>query len=163
MRRNSLKKIFIFLSILILILLALFYKSESAIVETRHLDVSHCLIMQDSCEIELGDSGKLILDISPKGMPTTKPAFIKVSLKGLDANLIKVGFSSVDLDYKTPVLTLNKINDQSFNGRVFLSLCTIEKTKWTVDLNIYAKGVIWNIDIPFIHSGDQYNIIKPSS
>ncbi len=161
LKEEILKKILIFLVVFTALSYIVFNKSKT--VEESIIHVSNCSIMQDTCHVKINELSSLSFDASPKGLPPTKVATVTVQLNNIQANKIEVLFTGVELNYSSPKIDLNKINNQIFNGRVFLSLCTLQKTNWVANMTVYTDTHIWKIAFPFIHSGDGYNIINPSS
>ncbi|MBT3276497.1 hypothetical protein [Candidatus Thioglobus sp.] len=132
-------------------------------VEKKSINVENCSIMEKTCQVQITNSASISFDITPKGMPPTKPAVANLQLNNLSAKAVELRFEGVDLDYQPPTVQLSKINSTTYSGEAFLSLCTLEKTKWVAHLTIHTSEKIWEISFPFIHSGDGYDIIAPSS
>jgi hypothetical protein len=84
------KIISIFLLVLILILVVFTYQEKEIVPDEQQINVEECSIMQEACVVKLGGdtNASVRFNISPKGMPTTKPAIIDVSLNNIDANKI---------------------------------------------------------------------------
>lgn len=120
--------------------------------------VDDCSIMLSACNVQIDDLFNLSFDINPKGLPPTKEATITVKLSNTQVKKIEATFIATDLDYSPPKIHLSRISDKKFNGKIFLSLCTLQKTKWTANFMIHTDAGIWKIIFPFIHSGDRYNI-----
>jgi hypothetical protein len=117
--------------------------------------------MQKECSVNISKNRSIVFDISPKGMPPTKTAITTVKLKNIDVYNIELEFESIDLGYNPPIIKLSNIDNKTYTGETYLSLCTLEKTKWVAHFTIYTKTTIWDIIFPFVHSGDGYNIIDP--
>ncbi|CAC9440410.1 hypothetical protein [uncultured Gammaproteobacteria bacterium] len=148
--------------LVVLTILSFVFLGKNEPVRERTIAVDDCSIMQDTCHVKMGDLFSLSFDVSPKGLPPTKEAIVTVKSSSAQVNKIEVVFLAVDLDYSPPKIRLNKVSDKKFNGRIFLSLCTLKKTKWIANLMVYTDTDIWKIIFPFVHSGDRYNAINPS-
>ena len=149
--------------ILLVILLAISYIfiNQNKAPKVSVINVSDCSIMQDTCHVNINDSSSVSFDVNPKGLPPTKTATAIVQLNKIQASKIEVLFTSTELGYSSPKINLNKINDKTFNGSIYLSLCALQKVNWIAYLTIYTDANTWKIAFPFVHSGDGYDIINP--
>jgi hypothetical protein len=138
------------------------FLSKNEAVEIRAINVNDCSIMQNICDVKIDELSSLSVDVLPRGLPPTQEATIVVRLNNIQANKIEVLFTGVESGYSPPKIHLNKATDEVFNGKVFLSLCSAQKIKWIANLKVYTDANIWKITLPFVHSGDGYNLINPS-
>ncbi len=150
------KKILFFIVIIAIIIYN--FPKQHKVLNKKFIGVKNCSIMQDLCSVNISATASVSLDITPRGMPPTKSAIVTVKLKNIDAYSINLEFEGIDLDYHPPIIQLNNIDNKTYSGEVYLSLCTLEKTNWIAHLRVYTKTEVWKISYPFVHSGDGYDI-----
>ena len=139
----------ILLTLALLIVGGYVYKYFFQEVVTHHIKVNDCQISESSCEVFLDESKSLTIDISPKGMVPTKIMEIDVRLKGIDADKVIIDFEGIEIDHNLPSYNFDEVEDNHFNTKGFISLCTVRSMHWWANLVIFSGNESWKVSFPF--------------
>ncbi|ALE52876.1 hypothetical protein SP60_06480 [Candidatus Thioglobus autotrophicus] len=116
---------------------------------THDVQVSKCQISKSICMVGLDGDKSIEFSITPQGIPTTQALSLSVLTHGLDADEISVNFEGIEIDHHLPPYLLNKIDDEKYIGKGFLSLCVLDTMHWLAHVKIQEGQTIWRISFPF--------------
>lgn len=118
------------------------------------LPVSACDPGRETCTVELPGVGSMVLDITPRPIPSLKPLRIEVRVSGPEPKGVDFDLAGVDMKMGYNRLQLQPQGDGRFLGLSNLPVCVTGKMKW-VATAIVDTGER-KIAVPFhFESGNQ--------
>lgn len=118
-------------------------------IAEHHIKIENCQISESSCNVSIAKGKSLIIDITPKGMNAAKPMDINVYFEGIEADEVRIHFEGVEIDHNLPDYHFDKIKQDHYRAKGFISLCTLRSMHWFANLLVRSDGVLWKISFPF--------------
>ncbi len=109
--------------------------------------VEHCRLDRQACASGLPGGGRMEIALEPRMAPTASPMRVTVSVEGVQADRVEVGFQGVDMNMGLHVLPLAAVGAGRYAGETTLPVCVTGRMTWqaTVVLAIGRK----DISVPF--------------
>lgn len=96
---------------------------------TASLDPA-CDLHAGPCSSEIPGGGRIELSIEPRPIPLLRPLRLVVKTQGLDARLVEVDFTGVDMNMGFNRPKLKQEGDQQFSGETVLPVCITGHMAW---------------------------------
>lgn len=89
-----------------------------------------CNLQAGPCNSDIPGGGRIELSIEPRPIPLLRPMRIVVKTQGLDARLVEVDFTGVDMNmgYNRP--QLKQEGEHQFSGETTLPVCITGHMSW---------------------------------
>lgn len=129
MKRNLLLDAAILLALALLGAVA--YKVAPLLKPETDVEVpAACDPGRQTCTVALPDRGKLVLDITPRPIPSLQPLRIEARVSGVEAKGVDFDLAGVDMKMGYNRLQLQPQGDGTFLGQSNLPVCITGKMKW---------------------------------
>lgn len=131
------KIIFTILAILIIALVAIYFLAnfskkpkDFSFIE----DKTKCDLRENLCSINLNNSSKISLEISPKGIPLLTPLTIKAKTKNINSDFLEIKIYAINMNMGEFKTKLKKTATNSYEGTLTLPTCIMGNMIWNADI-----------------------------
>ncbi len=128
------------LAIITAVSVRLWLVSEPLATVIAPLDAA-CDLQAGPCSSAIPGGGRVQLSITPHPVPLLRPLQISVAVEGLDARMVEVDFSGVEMNMGYNRHVLSAQGDGTFSGESTLAACISGRMAWQASVMI-ATGKV---------------------
>lgn len=113
----------------------LWLRPQPATTVSAALDAA-CNLHAGPCSSNIPGGGRVELAIEPRPIPLLRPLRLVARVEGLDARMVEIDFTGVDMNmgYNRP--QLKRENDNQFTGQATLPVCITGRMEWQAAVRV---------------------------
>lgn len=110
-----------------------------------------CDLRAGPCSSPVDAASQVSFAIEPREIPLVKPLQLRVELRGLEADEVKVDFSGVDMNMGFNRFTLEPMAEEGvYSGEGLLPVCVRDAMEWEAKVLVSSRGRLTSVAYRFI-------------